>query len=176
MKSRVKGSLQTVFLISVSIINHRQFYLIPEERGCFYLGCLRSWSQTNCGSQSLWLPPCEEKRCLDQLFSQRDSSTCLARTLNGGGQESALEEHYLPQTVTQRYASPRGLATGLPPCRKGRAKQKGCFSLTAVKVEKVVKSFFISAPAQARSQDQIVSSMGGYYQCDKSTLKNFNLC
>lgn len=118
-------------------------------------------SQTNCGSQSLWLPPRKEKRCLDQLFSQLDSSAWLARTLNGGSKEPALEEHNLPQTVTQRYAAPRGLATRLTPCRRGRARQKGCFSLPTLKMEMAIKWFFISAPVQARSQDQIVSSMGG---------------
>lgn len=111
-------------------------------------------------TEKLWLPECLVAPVLgEKVFGH--ALLGWARASNGGGQKSALEEHNLPQNATQRYTAPRGLATRLTPCRKGRSRHKGCFSLPDVSIEKMIKRFFMSAPARARSQDQIVSSMGG---------------
>jgi len=106
-------------------------------------------------------PSARRKAVLTSSSQSGMFSAWLARALNGGSQESALEEYSLPQIVTQRYAAPRGLAIQPTPCRTGRARQKGCFSLPTAKMAKTIKWFLISAPSQARRQDEILSSMGG---------------
>lgn len=108
------------------------------------------------------------------------TSSHLAWQGIGHGQESAVGEHNLTHTVTQRDTAPRGLGllsrssmvqSGTSPTaapghsanplqKKECQKKKGLFSLHTANTVKMINWFFISTPAQSWSPDQIVSSMG----------------